>query len=135
MNFERCRNRNVLRLCDGRDVFWGALWGLFSGGVVPTTPAVGPVSVLGYLTASLISALEGAIVVGGLSALGAAMTSIGVPKGGVVKLSLGAVVPAQIRPDAGSVVIDLDAVVLDRVKSVLFRALHIASWPLGSFRP
>ena len=68
-----------------RGVFWGALWGLFFGGVFLTTPLVGPVIVLGYLTASLISALEGAIVVGGMSALGAALFSIGVPKDSVIQ--------------------------------------------------
>jgi len=74
-----------VRFWGGRGVFWGALWGLFFGGVFLTTPVVGPVIVLGYLTVSLISALEGAIVVGGLSALGAAMASLGVPKDSVIQ--------------------------------------------------
>ena len=46
---------------------------------------MGPVIVVGYLTASLISALEGAIVLGGLSALGAALASVGVPKDSVLQ--------------------------------------------------
>lgn len=74
-----------VRFWGSRGAFWGALWGLFFGGVFLTTPIVGPVIVLGYLTASLISALEGAIVVGGLGALGAAMASIGVPKDSVLQ--------------------------------------------------
>ena len=41
--------------------------------------------VLGYLATALISALEGAIVVGGLSALGAALAGIGVPKDSVLE--------------------------------------------------
>ncbi len=68
-----------------RGAFWGALWGLFFGGVFLTTPLVGPVIVLGYLAVSLISALEGAVVVGGLSALGAALSGIGVPKDSVIQ--------------------------------------------------
>ena len=52
--------------------FWGGLWGWFFGGIFPTIPVIGHVVVLGYLTAAVISAVEGAVVVGGLSALGAA---------------------------------------------------------------
>ncbi len=74
-----------VRFWGGRGAFWGALWGLFFGGVFLTTPIVGPVIVLGYLTASLISALEGALVIGGLSALGAALASIGVPHDSVIQ--------------------------------------------------
>jgi hypothetical protein len=48
-------------------------------------PGVGLVGMAGPFVATLISALEGAVVVGGLSALGAALTQIGVPKDQVVK--------------------------------------------------
>lgn len=65
--------------------FWGGLWGLFFGGLFVTIPAVGPVIVLGYLGALVVSAIEGAVVVGGLSALGAALVSIGIPKDSVIK--------------------------------------------------
>jgi hypothetical protein len=65
--------------------FWGGLWGLFFGGLFITVPAVGSVAVLGYLAAVLITAIENAVVVGGLSALGAALYSIGVPKDSVIQ--------------------------------------------------
>jgi hypothetical protein len=39
-------------------------------------PVVGHVVVLGYLAATVISAIETAVMVGGLSALGAALYSI-----------------------------------------------------------
>ncbi len=68
-----------------RGAYWGGLWGLFFGGVFLTAPVVGPVFVLGYLTAALISALEGAVVIGGLGALGAALSSIGVPVNSVLQ--------------------------------------------------
>ncbi len=74
-----------IRFWGTRGAFWGGLWGLFFGGVFLTTPLVGPVIVLGFLTAALISALEGAIVVGGLGALGAALSSIGVPRDSVIE--------------------------------------------------
>jgi hypothetical protein len=49
-----------------------------------TVPVVGHVIVIGYLAAIAVSAIEGAIVVGGLSALGAALYSIGIPKDSVI---------------------------------------------------
>jgi hypothetical protein len=69
----------------GRGAFWGGLWGLFLGGLFLTIPIVGHVVVLGYLGAMVISAVESAIVVGGASALGAALYSIGVPKDSVIQ--------------------------------------------------
>ena len=64
--------------------FWGALWGWMLGGVFISGPVIGPVVVVGYLAAVVISALEGAILVGGLSALGAALFSIGIPKNSIL---------------------------------------------------
>jgi hypothetical protein len=65
--------------------FWGGLWSLFFGGIFLTIPVVGPVMVLGHLAAMVVAAVEGAILVGGLSALGAALFSIGIPKDSVIK--------------------------------------------------
>jgi hypothetical protein len=49
-----------------------------------TIPVVGHVIVLGYLAATIVSAIEGAVVVGAMSALGAALFSIGMPKDSVI---------------------------------------------------
>jgi hypothetical protein len=68
-----------------RGAFWGGLWGLFFGGLFMTIPVVGHVVVLGYLAAVAISAVESAFMVGGLSALGAALYSIGIPKDSVIQ--------------------------------------------------
>jgi hypothetical protein len=68
-----------------RGAFWGGFWGLFLGGIFMTIPVVGHVVVLGYLAAVLISGVEGAVVVGGLSALGAGLYSIGIPKDSVIQ--------------------------------------------------
>lgn len=64
---------------------WGGIWGLFFGGILLTIPVVGHVMVLGHLAAMVFGAVEGAIVVGGLSALGAALFSIGIPKDSVIQ--------------------------------------------------
>jgi len=68
-----------------RGAFWGGFWGLFLGGIFMTVPVIGHVVVLGYLATVLISGIENAVVVGGLSALGAALYSIGVPKDSVIQ--------------------------------------------------
>jgi hypothetical protein len=68
-----------------RGAFWGGFWGLFFGGLFMAIPFVGHVVVLGYLATIAIAGLENAVVVGGLSALGAALYSLGVPKDSVIK--------------------------------------------------
>ncbi|MFM0415963.1 general stress protein [Paraburkholderia aromaticivorans] len=65
--------------------FWGGIWGLFFGGVFLTIPLIGPVMVLGHLAAMVVAAIEGAIMIGGLSALGAALFSIGIPEDSVIQ--------------------------------------------------
>lgn len=64
----------------GCGLFWGGLWGFLIGGVFMVVPGIGNVFALGYLTTVLLSVVEGAVVVGGLSALGAALCSAGIPK-------------------------------------------------------
>ena len=65
--------------------FWGGLWGMLFGAAFFAIPGIGPVLVAGPLVAWIIGALEGAVVVGGLSAVGAGLYSIGIPKDSVVK--------------------------------------------------
>jgi ABC-type multidrug transport system fused ATPase/permease subunit len=68
-----------------RGAFWGAFWGLFLGGLFVAVPVVGQVVVLGYLASIVIAAIENAVVVGSISALVAALYSIGVPKDSVIQ--------------------------------------------------
>ena len=69
----------------GAGAFWGGLWGLLVGAAFFIIPGIGPVVIAGPLISALVGALEGAVVVGGLSALGAALVSIGIPKDSVLK--------------------------------------------------
>ena len=48
-------------------------------------PGVGPLMVFGPLVAMIVAGLEGAAVVGGLSALGAGLYGLGIPKDSVIK--------------------------------------------------
>jgi uncharacterized membrane protein len=65
--------------------FWGGVWGLLVGAAFFAVPGIGPVLVAGPLVAWIVGALEGAIVTGGLSAIGAGLYSIGIPKDSVVR--------------------------------------------------
>jgi hypothetical protein len=65
--------------------FWGGLWGLFVGGIFMTIPVVGHLVVLGHLATMLAAAAGGAAIVGGLSALGAALVTLGIPKQSVLE--------------------------------------------------
>ncbi len=58
--------------------FWGAIWGLLFAPAVFVLPSIGVTAFSGPIVASLVSALEGAVVLGGLSALGTAMLEFGV---------------------------------------------------------
>ncbi len=65
--------------------FWGGFWGLLCGSAMFAIPGLGPILVAGPLVAWIIAGLEGAAVVGGVSAVGAGLVSIGIPKDSVVK--------------------------------------------------
>ena len=64
--------------------FWGGFWGLLFGSGLFLIPGVGPILVAGPLVAWIIAGLEGAAVVGGVSAIGAGLVSIGIPKDSVL---------------------------------------------------
>jgi uncharacterized membrane protein len=65
--------------------FWGGFWGLLFGSAFFWMPGVGPLVVAGPLVAWIVGALEGAVMTGGLSALGAGLYSIGIPKNSVLQ--------------------------------------------------
>lgn len=65
--------------------FWGGLWGLMFGSAFFLVPGFGPLLAAGPLVGWIVGALEGAAVVGGLSALGAGLYSIGIPKDSIIE--------------------------------------------------
>ena len=65
--------------------FWGGFWGLLFGSAAFAIPGIGPILVAGPLVSWIVAGLEGAVVVGGVSALGAGLVSIGIPKDSVIK--------------------------------------------------
>jgi hypothetical protein len=68
--------------------FWGGFWGLLFGSAFFAIPGLGPILVAGPLVAWIVGALEGAALVGGVSALGAGLIGIGIPKDSVVQYEL-----------------------------------------------
>ncbi len=96
-----------------RGAFWGGFWGLFLGGMVLSVPVVGHVVVLGYLASVVFSTVEGAITVGGLSALGAALFSMGTPKDSALQYE------AAIKADSFLVMAHGPAAEMARAKSIL----------------
>ena len=68
-----------------RGAFWGGLIGLLVSPAFFLLPVIGHVIVLGPLTSALVTTLEGAMIGGGVSALGGALASVGVPRDSVIR--------------------------------------------------
>ena len=68
-----------------RGVFWGAVWGLLFGSAFFLVPGVGPLFAAGPVVVWIVGALEGAVIVGGMSVLSAALCSAGIPQDSVLK--------------------------------------------------
>lgn len=100
----------------GTGAFWGGIWGLLLAPAVFVLPGLGLVGMAGPFVATLVSALEGAVVVGGISALGAALTQIGVPKDQVIKYE------ADLKVDKYLLVVHGSVADQDKVHSVLAQA-------------
>lgn len=65
--------------------FWGGFWGLLFAPAVFFLPGLGLVAMAGPFVSLFVGVLEGAVLVGGVSAIGAALIQLGVPKDQVVK--------------------------------------------------
>ncbi len=67
---------------------WGGFWGLLFGSAFFSIPGFGPLLLAGPVVAWVVGALESAALLGGASALGAGLYSIGIPKNSVVQYEL-----------------------------------------------
>ena len=65
--------------------FWGGIWGWLFGSAFFLIPGIGPLIVAGPLVGWIVGALEGAVVVGGVSAIGAGLYSLGIPKDSILQ--------------------------------------------------
>jgi hypothetical protein len=92
---------------------WGGFWGLLFGAAFFWVPGVGPLLVAGPLSAAIVAALETGVVVGGLSAIGAGLYSIGIPKDSVIKYE------AAIKVDKYLLVAHGTAAAVDKAREIL----------------
>lgn len=93
--------------------FWGAIWGLLVGPAIFHIPPVGLIAAAGPFVMALVGALEGAVVVGGASAIGAALVSLGISKDRAIKYE------AEIEADRFVVIVHGSAQDIERAKGVL----------------
>ena len=93
--------------------FWGGFWGLLFGSAFFAIPGIGPVLVAGPLVAWIVGALEGAAVVGGVSAIGAGLLGIGIPKDSVLKYEL------ALKTDKFLLMVHGTAVEVEKARSVI----------------
>ena len=71
-----------------RMMYWGGVggfWGLLFGSGLFFIPGLGPILAAGPIVAWIVAGLEGAVVLGGVSAIGAGLISLGIPKDSVLK--------------------------------------------------
>jgi hypothetical protein len=76
-------------------------------------PGIGPLLVAGPLVAWIVGALEGAVVVGGLSAIGAGLYSIGIPKDSIVEYE------TALTTDKFLLVVHADAAQVEKAKNII----------------
>jgi hypothetical protein len=97
----------------GIGAFWGWIWGLLFGSALFVIPGIGPLLIAGPLVGWIVAALEGAVVVGGLSAIGAGLVSLGIPKDSILKYE------TALKTDKFVVVAHGSADEISRAKDIL----------------
>ncbi len=106
-----------VRFWGSRGAYWGGIWGLLFGGMMLTLPVVGPVMVLGHVAGLVFTALaggiEGAVVMGGLGVLGAALYGIGIPAKSVLQYE------QALKADQFLVLANGPAAEMERARSLL----------------
>lgn len=100
----------------GIGAFWGGLWGILLGAAFFWVPGFGPLAVAGPIVGMLAGGLEGAAVVGGVSALVAALMSLGLPKRSAIKYE------TQLKADKYLVIAHGSAEEVDNAREILQRA-------------
>ncbi|MFZ3321190.1 MAG: general stress protein [Usitatibacter sp.] len=96
-------------------LFWGWIWGLLFGSAFFIIPGVGPIIVGGPLVAWIIGALDTAVVAGGLSALGGALASVGIPNDSVLRYE------TALKVDKFILIVHGTAQEVEKAKSLLMQ--------------
>ena len=106
--------------------FWGGIWGMLFGSAFFMIPGIGPILAAGPLVVWIVGALETAALVGGVSALSAALFSIGIPKDAVIQYE------TQLKAGKFLVIARDTRNDLDQARSILngsaHQGVHQYSW-------
>ena len=74
-----------MRYWGKQGAFWGGVWALLFGSAFFWIPGLGPLLVAGPLVTLIVGALQSAVVIGGLTAIGAGLYSLGIPKDSILR--------------------------------------------------
>jgi hypothetical protein len=100
--------------------FWGGFWGLLFGSAFFAIPGIGPVLAAGPVVAWIVGALEGAVLVGGVSAIGAGLYGIGIPKDSIVQYEL------ALKTDKYLLVVHGAAAEVEKAREIIARTKPIS---------
>lgn len=98
--------------------FWGGFWGLLFGSAFFMIPGLGPILAAGPVVGWIVGALESAVVVGGISALGAGLFSLGIPKDSIVKYE------AALKTDKFLLIVHGAAADVAKAKDIITKTTH-----------
>ena len=98
--------------------FWGGFWGMLFGSAMFAIPGIGPLLVAGPLVTWIVAGLEGAVVVGGVSAAGAGLVSIGIPKDSVLKYDV------ALKSDKFLLIVHGTPDAVDKAKDIIAGTRH-----------
>jgi len=93
--------------------FWGGLMGMLFGSALLFVPVVGHVIILGPLAATIFGGLQGAVLVGGASALVGALMAIGIPRDSVLRYE------TALKSDKFLLIVHGDAQDIKRARELL----------------
>lgn len=93
--------------------FWGGLWGLMVGSGFFSVPGIGPVLLAGPVLIWIMGALEGAVLLGGLSAIGAGLVGMGIPQNSVIEYE------TALKTDKYLLMVNGSASDVDKARGVL----------------
>jgi hypothetical protein len=103
--------------------FWTGMWALLSGWACFVIPDTGPILVAGPLSGWIVAALENEAVFGGLSALGAALYGLGIPKDAVLRNE------AAVRMDKLLLIAHGAVDEVGKAREILSSAISSQNWP------
>jgi hypothetical protein len=106
--------------------FWGGLFGLLFGSMFLFIPVFGHLVILGPLAAIIANTVEGAAVVGVASAIGGALSSLGVPKNSIVRYE------SELKADKFVVAVQGTAEEVEKARAALSPA---AEGEVSTFKP